>query len=168
MGVPAGHPFFGNQYTNGGYISGTYTYEVIEKGKEIIKPLLKEASKAVTHVAPKQKPDNLIPKKLFANDFIDNTMIIGGVILAVTPFVCSIIDKLLRNKANEKEDSLLSIELQNVGTCTYCGEPLIDSTYVPESEEDAHNAYIICKKCGEKNFARYFDNNISEASNADE
>lgn len=23
MGVPVGHPFFGNQYTDGGYIAGT-------------------------------------------------------------------------------------------------------------------------------------------------
>lgn len=26
MGAPSGHPFFGNQYTSGDYISGTYTY----------------------------------------------------------------------------------------------------------------------------------------------
>lgn len=167
MGVPAGHPFFGNQYTNGGYIPGTYTY-VVEKGKEIIKPFLKESSKVVTHGTPKQKLENLIPKKLVSKDFIDSVMRIGGFILYVAPIALPIINEHLRNKTNEKQNSLLSINLQNVGTCTNCGEPLIDSTYVPESGEDAYKAYIICKKCGEKNFARYSDNNDSETLNADE
>ncbi|MEL7589789.1 MAG: hypothetical protein AAGU17_00635 [Anaerolineaceae bacterium] len=167
MGVPTGHPFFGNQHTNGGYIRGTYTYEVIEKGKEILKPFIKEVSQAVTHGATKQKPDNLIPRKFVAKGFFDKTMIIGGILVAVTAVGGFITDEFLRNKAKAKQDSLQSIELQNVGTCTHCGEPLIDSTYVPEDEEDGHNAYIICKKCGEKNFARYPDENDLETAKSD-
>jgi DNA-directed RNA polymerase subunit RPC12/RpoP len=165
MGAPAGHPFFGNKYTDGGYVRGTYTY-VVEKGKEIIKPFLKEASQAATHAATKQKPVNLIPKKFVAKIFtFDNAITFIAVATAVAPFITN---EFLRNKAKEKQDSIQSIELQNVGICTYCGEPLNDSTYIPEGEEDGHNAYIICKKCGEKNFARYTDKNDSEASNADE
>lgn len=165
MGIPAGHPFFGNQYTNGGYIPGTYTYEAIEKGIEGIKVVSKEIQKGATHVATKQRPDNLIIKKLVAKWPNKNTLIVGGVILVVTAVGGFITYKLIRKKAKAKQDSLLSIELQNVGTCTHCGEPLIGSTYVPEGEEDSHKAYIICKNCGEKNFARYPDENDSATTN---
>ena len=135
----------------------------MEKGQEIIKPFLKRASQAVTHVGSKQKQVNLIPQKFFDNDFIHNSFKIVGYVVPLVTLGSFIIDELLRNKAMEKQDSLLSIELQNVGTCKHCGKPLIDSTYVPDGVEDNHNAYIICKKCSEKNFARYADENDSEA-----
>ena len=168
MGVPAGHPFFGNQYTNGGYIRGTYTYEWIEKGKEIIKPLINEVSQTFPHVASKQKLDSLIPKELFAKSFNKITNFINSDSIVAIAVGVFIIDLLLRNNAKEKQESLLSIELLNIGTCVHCGEPLTDSTYVPEGAEVTHKAYILCKKCGEKNYARFPDENGVEASNADE
>jgi len=168
MGVPTGHPFFGNQYTNGGYIPGTYTYDVIETGIETLTSASSEIRQGVARIATKQKPDNIIPKKFFAKGINKNTLIVGGIILGVTTVGGFITYKLLRKKAKAKQDSLQSIELQNVGTCTHCGEPLIGSTYVPEGEEGSHNAYIICKKCGEKNFASYPEENDSKTAKADE
>lgn len=168
MGVPTGHPFFGNQYTNGGYIPGTCTCDVIEKGIETLRSASSEIRQGATHIATKQKPDNIITQKLFAKGINKNTLIVVGIILVVTTVGGFITYKLLRKEAKAKQDSLQAIELQNVGTCTHCGEPLIGSTYVPEGEEDSHNAYIICKKCGEKNFASYPDENDSATAKADE
>lgn len=40
MGAPEGHPFFGNQYTNGGYQQGSYSYDVepvVEKKIDVVK-----------------------------------------------------------------------------------------------------------------------------------
>ena len=59
MGVPNGHPFFGNQYTTGGYIPGSFTYipEVVEKFADFSTKLVSEnigkgtAGKAINSVA---------------------------------------------------------------------------------------------------------------------
>lgn len=154
MGVPTGHPFFGNQYVKGDYILGTFKYKVIAKPG--IEKLINASSKlrqSDAHIAKPQKLDNFLFKKLGSKG-LSVDMIITGVSLAISLLLST---KLLRKEEMTNQDSLQSIELQNVGTCTYCREPLISGAYVPACEGDGHYAYIICKKCGEKNFARYSD-----------
>lgn len=65
--------------------------------------------------------------------------------------------KQISKKRKSKEVAFQSIKLENVGTCKNCSEPLIGSEYVDENTSDSHTAYIICKKCGEKNYAWYTD-----------
>lgn len=75
--------------------------------------------------------------------------------------------RYISKKAKAKKEALQTIELSNVGTCTHCGEPLSESTYVPESEANGYKACIICNKCGEKNFAWYPDDNDSSGKDAE-
>lgn len=174
MGAPAGHPFFGNQYTDGNYKLGSFTYEVIDKGIDTIKTVISETGKGAASVAIKPKADTLISKTIVTKSSNKNTLIIGGIILGATAIGGFITYKLLKRKAKAKQAHLQSIELQNVGTCVNCGEPLVESTYVPESKEGSHDDYIICKSCGEKNFARYpgesepTDNNFESQNDEEE
>lgn len=46
MGAPAGHPFFGNQYTTGGYVPGSFKYVA-----EVSQPLISAATKSVVESA---------------------------------------------------------------------------------------------------------------------
>jgi len=165
MGAPAGHPFFGNQYTDGNYKLGSFSYEVIDKGIDALKTVISETGKGTTTpVAIKPKADTLIPKTIATKSSNKNTLIIGGIILGATAIGGFITYKLLKRKA--KRTHLQSIKLQNVGICVNCGEPLVGSTYVPESKEGNHDDYIICKSCGEKNFARYPDKSELQDKNS--
>lgn len=157
MGAPSGHPFFGNQYTNGNYKLDSFTYEVIDKGIEALKTVISETGKGAASVAIKPKADTLISKTIVTKGSSKNTLIIGGIILGATAIGGFITYKLLKRKAKAKQAHPQSIELQNVGICVNCGEPLVGSTYIPESKECSHDDYIICKSCCEKNFARYPD-----------
>jgi uncharacterized CHY-type Zn-finger protein len=167
MGVPDGHPFFGNQYTDGGYIRGTFNYvpEIVEKATDYSSKLVSNnIGKAPTKIVAKQKPENLIPKELSTKGFNKNTLIILGigVVVAVTGYFAY---KHISKKNKARKVALQSIELSHVGTCLHCGEPLNGSTYVPKSEANSQKDYIICKICGEQNFAWYPDEN--DSSNKD-
>lgn len=196
MGAPAGHPFFGNQFTDGGYKLGSFTYAVVEKGIDAVKDIISEtaAAQAITDtttridtvknvisetgkgaapIAIKPKADKLIPKKIVAKIPNKNTLIIGSIIVGAVAIGGFITYKLLRRKSKASQAPLQTIELRNVGICVNCGESLIGSTYLPESKEGSHDEYIICKSCGAKNFARYPDeselpNNNSRSQNDEE
>jgi Zn finger protein HypA/HybF involved in hydrogenase expression len=162
MGAPDGHPFFGNQYTDGGYISGTFKYaaekaEVVDNFSNMISDNI---DRVTTKLVTKQKPEKLIPKVLNTKGFNKNTLIVVaiGVVAAVTGFFAY---KHISKKNKAKKGELHSIELSNVGTCIHCSEPLNGSTYVPKSEANSQKAYIICENCGEQNFAWYPDENDS-------
>jgi hypothetical protein len=43
------------------------------------------------------------------------------------------------------------VKIPNVGVCEHCGEPLTGAKFVP----DIDTPYIVCKKCGENNYAKY-------------
>jgi len=163
MGVPVGHPFFGNQYTDGGYIAGTFKYvpEIAEKVVDYSSTLISEnIDKATTKVVTREKPKNLILKALNTKGINKNALIAVVIGFAATVGgYCAY--KHISKKTKAKKDGLQSIELSHVGTCIHCGEPLNGSTYVPESEANRQKAYIICKDCGEQNFAWYPDENDS-------
>lgn len=169
MGVPTGHPFFGNQHTTGGYTPGTYTYRLVEKGIENPPTVTKEIQKgAIAFLsATKEKFINLIPKNLVSKDLSKYVVVISGIILALDVVREFKNNKIISNTVKAKQDSPMSIELQNVGTCKNCGEPLFGSKYVPEAEGEFHIAYIVCKKCGEKNFGRYTDESDSASKGVD-
>lgn len=163
MGTPVGHPFFGNQYTNGGYIAGTFKYipEIAEKLVDNSSTLVSEnIGKATTKIVTRQKPKNPIMKEINIKCINKKALITVGIGLVAT-FSGYIAYKNISKKTKTIKDTLLSIELSNAGICIHCGEPLNGSTYVPESEANSQKAYIICKNCGEQNFAWYPDENNS-------
>lgn len=167
MGAPVGHPFFGNQYTDGGYISNTFKYvpEIAETVVDYSSKLVSDKiGKGAIEIVTMQKPKNLIPKVPNSKGFYINTLIAVGIglVAAAGGYLAY---KYITIKTKAKKDALQSIELRHVGICTHCNEPLSGSTYVPGSEANNQNAYIICKECGEQNFAWYPDEN--DSSNKD-
>jgi len=161
MGVPYGHPFFGNQYTNGGYIPGTFKY-VPDMAETIIKNSSRLVSdkigKTVSEMVTRPKPMIQILKVPNTKGFDLNILIAGGLALGV--FTGGYLFYKFKNQKTKAEKfALQPIELSYVGICTNCGEPLSESTYVPESETDNQVAYIICNECGEKNFANFANEN---------
>lgn len=167
MGIPVGHPFFGNEYTDGGYIAGTFKYvpEIAEIVVDYSSTLVSEnIDKATTKIVTRQKPKNLILKELNTKGINKNALIAVGIGLFVTVggyFTYKHISK----KSKAKKDVLQSVELSHVGTCIHCGESLNGWTYVRESEANSQKAYIICKNCSVQNFAWYPDEN--DSSNKD-
>lgn len=160
MGAPMGHPFFGNQYTDGGYLLGSFTYEVLEKSADAVKTVVGEMGKGATKVAmnlaTKQEPSkNFVLSavdKISGKGLNKNHLIVAGslTVVAIGGFLIYKFNK----KSKAKKEGIQSIEL-NVGTCKKCDKPLIESTYIPGSEANNKESYIICKNCGEKNFANY-------------
>jgi len=155
MGIHATHPFFGNQYTNGGYIPGSFKFpEIVETVVESSSKLIpNNINVSATRLAKGKKILRLKPSTRVVNKNILIATGIGMGLVMGGYFTYRHFSK----KKKAKQEALCSIELRNVGICTHCGEPLIGSTYIPENEECGHNAYILCKKCGEKNFAWYPD-----------
>jgi len=164
MGAPVGHPFFGNQHTDGGYILGSFTYEVIEKGVNVVKSVVSEAGKSAAkkpvNLAAKQpNPKNLslsAVEKVSSKGLNKNHLIVAGILTVVT-VGGFLVYRYINKKSKTKKEALQSIEL-SVGSCIKCGESLIESAYVSGNEaNDYKDSYIVCKSCNEKNFARYPD-----------
>ena len=157
MGAPSGHPFFGNQYTDGGYQAGTYTYvgEAVENVASIVKDILKENAKNEHKVSTPKISDESVSKLFNIQKSLSTSsssgrdkIIIGGILVAVASIGGIITYRILKKKKSVKQDT---IELENVGVCIDCGEPLIGSELHLEND----GAYISCNNCDTKNCAHY-------------
>jgi len=168
MGAPEGHPFFGNQYTDGGYVPGSFTYATADILESIFDSLRETASEKAISTAVKPKAVDLSPFDDVNAEHSNNLALIITGILAGLAAIGGIIWWRHRRKAKIEKEALQSIELRNVGICIKCGNPLSESVYVPENKADNLDAYIVCKSCGEKNFARYPDSDDSSSKDADE
>lgn len=87
MGSPVGHPFFGNQYTDGGYIAGTFKYvpQIGEKVVDYCSVLVPgNIDKATTKIITRQKSNNLIPKELNTKGINKNALIVACISLVAT------------------------------------------------------------------------------------
>ncbi|MGF0139859.1 hypothetical protein ACQRC3_00750 [Streptococcus alactolyticus] len=160
MGVPEGHPFFGNQYTDGGYQPGSFSYTfepLMEKAIDSVQPIAKK----VVEKPVKLHRDSLTHTKnkalkLDKNDKGKGAIIIAGITVVVTG-VSFIAYKLSHRKKTQ------NIKIENVGVCSHCGKPLLNSRFYREDENNGIDAYIQCKFCGEKNYAHYNEiKNLSE------
>lgn len=170
MGAPTGHPFFGNQYTNGGYEPGSFTY-VYEATKSITDSIPKVASSVVSkdsilREASDNKNTNIITfqdvKRLASHGVNKKTIIIGSAVVVAT-VGGALIYKSVRKRRQAKKEAELTIILDNVGICTSCGEPLKGSLFDPGDKISDHSdACIVCKHCGEKNYAWYQEENVEE------
>ena len=164
MGVPDGHPFFGNQYTNGGYLPGSYSY--IDEVPSLAK-IIAGSERAVEYspnVSSLNIANNNITKmpinnsKTSIQNLLPNSalgkagLIITGITIAALAGVK--IYKFFKNRRIKKIAS--DNGLCYFGTCTKCGSPLIESSYVV-LDDDKSMAYVLCNKCDEKNFAYYPD-----------
>lgn len=134
------HPFFGNQYTDGGYVIGSFkfpeglTREVGEKIAQVAVPIK-------TSTSPIQKGT---PLKPLSNTAAKSKWAIPAIIITVVVAAGGYISYKYYKKKK-------IIRIPNVGICESCGEPLTGSKLIANDD----NLYIVCKKCGEKNFARH-------------
>jgi len=141
------HPFFGNQYTDGGYVIGSFkfpeglTREVGEKIAQVAMPLK-------TSTSPTYKST---PLKLVSNTETKYKWVVPAIIIATV----SATGGYIAYKHFKKKGI---IKIPNVGVCEFCGEPLTGA----KLNANDNNLYIVCKKCGEKNFARLSNDEISE------
>ncbi|MHC1735749.1 MAG: hypothetical protein AB9921_08805 [Erysipelotrichaceae bacterium] len=161
MAGNVGHPFFGNQYTNGNY-PGNYHYnwspnliesEVMRQSTKILSSDTNavEALNANTQSANKILPNSTKIQKI-GKDTVTPILIVAGVFAAGV--AAYFLYEHFKKKRNTDEEYRI-IDLDNVGMCKNCDEILDGSEYIDENSSDSNIAYIICKKCGEKNYAWY-------------
>ncbi len=152
MGAPAGHPFFGNQYTNGGYVNGSFSYSGLVNGfvrtdAETAAPLRKSMGGVATPRLPEvelptAKPSITIPSLVAAGA----VMLIGG----VASFV------YLRSRSNGAETTLDDEEIAGFGLCESCGQ-ILASSGPAKVQRDEDGDFVVCENCSHKNRARYED-----------
>ena len=144
--VGASHPFFGNQYTDGGYIIGSFKFPeglTREVGERIAKIAAPEALSSSSTI---QSVRATAPLAEAVNTGAKNKWIIPALIIAaITATGGYLAYRHFKKKG--------IVKIPNVGVCEHCGEPLTGAKLV--SDDDT--PYIVCKKCGEKNYAKYSD-----------
>ena len=155
MGAPEGHPFFGNQYTNGGYQQGSYSYDVepvVEKTIDVVKSIHKTLSETSAK-SSYNGSNNMTRSASSSAKGISGkeAIIIGSVVLALTTVGGVIAYKWKNRKKKE------TVKIDNVGVCSNCGKPLLGATFHPKDDENGIESYIQCKYCGNKNYAHYND-----------
>lgn len=154
----ATHPFFGNQYTNGGYVIGSFKFPeglTREVGERIVKI-------AVPNIA--LSSSNSIPSVRTVAPLTDAVktgakskwMIPALIVAAIAATGGYLAYRYFKKKG--------LIKIPNIGVCKRCGEPLTGAKFLPDSD----NPYIVCKKCGENNYAKYSSDESSEILNVDE
>ena len=150
LGAPTGHPFFGNQYTHGGYVNGSFEY------KNAIDNVAGTAVKAANQIRKsvpgaglglRLKPS--MPVSLPSTSIVPliaagTVMLIGG----VATFV------YLRSRfTNAGKLPLVGGNLAGFGLCESCGEELaISGPAVVEQDDDGD--FVVCDSCSHKNRAR--------------
>ncbi|MEK0226348.1 hypothetical protein [Bifidobacterium mongoliense] len=145
----ATHPFFGNQYTDGSYITGSFkfpkglTRRTINHISKIAAPD-SLAMRAINNSAAREtSPLGIAAGAGVKGKWVIPTFIVAAITAAVSGYF---IYQHIKKKGK--------VEVPNVGVCEHCGEPLTGAKLVADNEMP----YIICNKCGEKNFAKYHDN----------
>lgn len=153
MGAPTGHPFFGNQYTNGGYVRGSFSYHgaagSVAKSMGEAAASLSKPSAVRRAVVPAASAKGLdLP--WFS---ITSLVAVGAVALigGVATFV------YLRSKsADASEPTAEGGDIASFGVCESCGEPLALSG-PGELEQDESGDFVTCENCSHQNRARYFE-----------
>ena len=141
------HPFFGNQYTNGGYVIGSFKFP---------EGLTREVSEKIAQVAlPIKTSTSALHKDILLKPVTDTATKSKWVIPAIIITVVTAAGGYIAYKHFKKKKI---IKIPNVGICEFCGEPLTGAKLIANDS----NLYIVCKKCGEKNFARNSDDESSE------
>src|SRR5665647_891586 len=164
MAGNAGHPFFGNQYVSRSYTGG-YHYNWIPNSNvtEVFTRSAKTVSDNISSISSSaalpQSANKILPRASKIGKSGKGIMIAVVVVSAVAAIGTGayFLYKHTNKKRKSKKEALQTMELENVGACKHCGNPLSGSEYVDENTSDSHTAYIVCKKCGEKNYAWYPD-----------
>lgn len=142
----ATHPFFGNQYTDGGYKVGSFKFpEGLERdvGERLAKITTLNTLTTNTRTIPSSR--NSIPVESAIRARAKSNWIIPTIIIAVVFGGGCLAYRYFKKKG--------IVEISNIGICTHCAEPLTGAKLIPDNDK----SYIVCKKCDEKNYAHYHD-----------
>ena len=154
----ATHPFFGNQYTNGSYIIGSFKFPeglTREVGERIVKIAVPDTALSSSSVIPSVR--TTAPLSETVKYGAKNKWIIPALIItAIAATGGYLAYKYFKKKG--------IVKIPNVGVCEHCGEPLTGAKFVSDND----TPYIICKTCGVKNYAKYLSDEDSDISNGDE
>lgn len=152
MGAPAGHPFFGNQYTDGGYVRGSFSYAALGNIAESTRraaaslgksPAGTRASVPAASVKGLRMPQFSIPSLIA----VSAVALIGGV---------ATFAYLRFNSVATSEPTIEDGEVASFGLCESCGEPLASSGPA-ELKQDEIGDFVTCKSCSHQNRARYVE-----------
>lgn len=159
LGAPVGHPFFGNQHTDGGYVLGSFGYKnavqdvVDATAKASQKIFLSKAANESSYGSFLKAPPAGLPAGSIAGLIaVGAAVVIGG----VATFV------YLRSRSKSTGDQLpVGDDIAGFGLCESCGEELAASGPA-EVEQDDDGDFIICEACSHKNRAYYSSGDESD------
>ena len=154
----ATHPFFGNQYTDGGYSIGSFKFPTgltRETGKQIIENVVLDKVPIKSSTIPSVREKSLLKTRVKTGS--DDQWVIPTLIVASIVTVGGYLAYRYFKKKS-------IVDIPNVGVCENCGEPLTGAKFVPNDDEP----YIICKKCCEKNYAHYLEKEDLASPSTDE
>lgn len=150
MGAPSGHPFFGNQYTDGGYAPGSYSYgSKLDEALSLVGASLGRSSASTDTSATAASVKGLRVPPLSASSAIT----VGAVLL-----ICGVATFAYRRfkSVGASESNVEDGTVARFGVCEACGNPLAISVHA-EPEQDETGDFVTCKNCSHPNRARYAD-----------
>jgi len=151
MGAPAGHVFFGNQYTSGDYVKGSFTYEGAkgDVARSITKSIISrgksndgERVAFLRETLSMQRVPSLSISTLIAAGTV---ALIGGV--ATYAYLRS-------RSASPVQAEFDSEEIASFGLCESCGLALA-TTGPAELRQDELGDFVVCENCSRENRAKY-------------
>lgn len=155
MGAPSGHPFFGNQYTDGGYVRGSFSYDdavvnTLSSGDKAATPISKPlASRQAVKSAEVASGLGLQPFSIPSLIAVGAVALIGG----VATFA------YLRTKSGASSVPFIGDKkIADFGLCESCGKPLAKSGPA-ELRRDEAGEFVVCENCSHPNRARYGEEN---------
>jgi hypothetical protein len=173
MAGNTGHPFFGNQYTKSNYHGG-YTYDWEPNA---VNELTEVATCSVSHTNELSSNERDFSIPHFSRDSVssevstptkgndieitDRLLIVAGIATAITVVVQLSLFAYNFFKEKKANAEILSLKMENIGTCQYCDKPLNDSDYISEKNSKNHKAYVVCQNCGKRNFAWYPEDKLT-------
>lgn len=152
MGAPAGHPFFGNQYTDGGYVPGSFSYagaqNIADETRRAAASLSKSSAGTRASVPPASVKGLRMPQfsvpSLIA---VGAIALIGGVATFAHPRFKSVA---------ASEPTIEDGEVAGFGLCESCGEPLVTSGPA-DLKQDEIGDFVTCGSCSYQNRGRYVE-----------
>ncbi|MDN5685004.1 hypothetical protein [Corynebacterium glyciniphilum] len=150
MGAPAGHPFFGNQYTDGGYVPGQFSYAAARHIAGA--PRRAAASLSKSSAGTRSSVPAAFVNGQHMLQFSVPSLIAGGAVALIGGVATF---AYLRSKSvATSKPTVEGGEVASFGECESCGEPLTPSG-LAELKQDEIGDFVTCPSCSHQNRARW-------------